>query len=61
MLEPLRPVSTFVTPQLYATMRRVCAIEECSVYALAKRALVAYLVDWVRRNPDLADDVLRTS
>lgn len=61
MLEPLRSVSTFVTPEMHTTIRRVCAIDGISVYALAKRALVAYLVDWVRRNPDLADDVLRTS
>lgn len=61
MLEPLHSVQTYVTPQLYATLRRVCAIDGISVYALTKRALVAYLVRWVQQHPDMADDVLRES
>ena len=47
--------------ELYTTMRRVCAIDGVSVYALTKRALVAYLVRWVQQHPDMADDVLRES
>ena len=58
MLEPLHSVQTYVTPQLYATMRRVCAIENISVYALVKRAVMVWLVTWVREHPERVDDVL---
>ena len=59
MLEPLQHLNTCVTPYEYAVLRRVCDRERVSVYALLKRALLAYLVAWAEQHPDMVDDVLR--
>lgn len=59
MLEPLHVISTHITPHEFDVLRRVCAADGVSVYAILKRALLAYIVDWVRQHPDMADAVLR--
>lgn len=59
MLEPLRHLQTCVTPYEYSVLRRVAALERCSLYALVKRALLAYLVAWAEQHPDMVGDVLR--
>jgi len=59
MLEPLRHVQTCVTPYEHAVLRRVAALERCSLYALVKRVLLAYLVAWAEQHPNLVNDVLR--
>lgn len=59
MLEPLHHVQTCVTPGVFAMLCRVCEADDISMYALVKRALLAYLVAWVDQRPGMADYVLR--
>lgn len=59
--ENLYSVGTKLLPGQYRMVRRACEIEGVSMYALVKRLLVAWMMQWAAEHPDRADEVGRAA
>lgn len=56
-LENLCSVGTKLLPGQYRILRRACDVEGVSVYALIKRLLFDWLMQWAERHPESVSDV----
>lgn len=56
-LENLWSVGTKLTPGQYRMVQRACNIDGVSMYALVKRLLIEWLMEWATEHPDRADEV----
>ena len=57
-LENLYSIGTKLTPRQYRMLRRACDIQGISMYALVKRLLFDWLMQWAADHPDRADEVM---
>ena len=57
-LEHLCSVGTKLIPEQYRMVRRACEIEGVSMYALVKRLVMAWLMQWAAEHPDKAGEVM---
>ena len=59
-LDNLRSVGTKMTNGQYLMVRKACEIDEISVYALTKKLLFAWLINWTQEHPDRVQEVTGT-
>ena len=55
----LRTASTKMRAAEYRMLQDACALEETTVYNLVRRLLQGWLVDFARKNPSAAEDIMR--